>query len=159
VSDSDTFFVSLSYTKPGRFKIIRTMRSFLTFGLCLITQIVFSQHFTTRDSLQGGLPFERICFDVLYYDLNITVNPEEKHISGVNHISFRVIEDTKRIQLDLFENMKIDSIVPHDSSYKPLSYKRSYDAVFIDFPKALKKGEEHTVLFYYSGKPKEAKKG
>ncbi len=151
-------FCFLYYTKPVALQSNRTMKSLLAFSLCLVTQFVFSQNFTKRDSLQGGLPFERICFDVLHYALDISVNPEEKHLSGVNHISFRVIENTKRIQLDLFENMKIDSIVSEELlSYKTLAYTREYDAVFIDFPNELKKDEKHTILFYYSGKPKEAK--
>src|SRR5690606_17649638 len=82
----------------------------VTFCFCLITQIILAQTFTKRDSLQGGLPFERTCFDVLYYGLHITVNPEEKSIKGSNDIRFKVLENTKRIQLDLFENMKVDSI-------------------------------------------------
>lgn len=139
------------------------MRSFLAFGLCLITQIIFSQTFTKRDSLQGGLPFERTCFDVLHYGLDITVNPDEKYISGSNTIVFKVIENTQRIQLDLFENMKVDSIYYQsemDSLYpdlKKVQYNREYDAVFIDFDEELQKGKEYEVQFYYSGKPKEAK--
>src|SRR5690606_42129688 len=83
----------------------------VTFCFCLITQIILAQTFTKRDSLQGGLSFERTCFDVLHYALDITTNPDEKFISGVNHIAFKIVENTKRIQLDLFENMKVDSIV------------------------------------------------
>lgn len=137
------------------------MRSFLALGLCLFIQFAFSQTFTKRDSLQGGLPFERTCFDVLHYDLNIKVNPDEKYISGVNHIVFKAVENTKKIQLDLFENMKIDSIVFFDEgrfSYDKLVYTREYDAVFIEFPQELQKGvNEYNLSFYYSGKPKEAK--
>src|SRR5690554_2420056 len=145
------------------------MRNFLAFGLCIIIQMSFSQTFTKRDSLQGGLPFERTCFDVLRYDLDIMVNPDEKYISGSNTILFKVLENTKKIQLDLFENMKVDSICivgkpfySHfaDSTFFPstkLNYQRKYDAVFVDFKEELKKGSEHLILFYYSGKPKEAK--
>ncbi len=116
------------------------MKKLLTIGLCLITQIIFSQNFTKRDSLQGGLPFERTCFDVLHYGLDITVNPDEKYISGVNHITFKIVENTKRIQLDLFENMKVDSIcIVYMPFQKKLNYQREYDAIFIDFEEELKK--------------------
>src|SRR5690606_20306932 len=134
----------------------------VTFCFCLITQIILAQTFTKRDSLQGGLSFERTCFDVLHYALDITTNPDEKFISGVNHIAFKIVENTKRIQLDLFENMKVDSIVLWDkrkmfslnkdsSSGESLKYKRKYDAVFIDFEEELKKGEDYIIRFYYSG--------
>src|SRR5690606_40065983 len=93
------------------------MKKLFAIGLCLITQIMVSQNFTKRDSLQGGLPFERTCFDVLHYGLDITVNLEEKSIQGVNHIGFKVLENTNRIQLDLFENMKVERIVLHKRRY------------------------------------------
>ncbi len=136
------------------------LRTKLAFGLCLITQILFSQNFTKRDSLQGGLPFERTCFDVQEYIIDISLDVQNKTISGKNYIGFRIVENTKRIQLDLFENMKVDEIVlfnESDFSFEELSYIREYDAVFIDFPKELKKDSQQTILFHYSGKPQEAK--
>ena len=54
--------------------------------------------------------FERTCFDILRYDLDITVDPNKKSIFGANDITFKVIEPTKKIQLDLFDNMIIDGI-------------------------------------------------
>ena len=115
----------------------------------------FSQNFTRKDSLLGGLRIERTSFDVLRYDLNITVNPVNKLIFGSNDITFKVVENTSRIQLDLFENMKIDSIV---SNSRKLNYKREFDAVFIDFPDLLTTDSQHKIQFYYSGNPLTAKK-
>jgi len=34
--------------------------------------------FTRKDSLQGGLRFERTCFDVQHYNLNIKVDIDKK---------------------------------------------------------------------------------
>lgn len=113
-----------------------------------------AQNYTRRDSLQGGLRPERTCFDVQRYDLNITLNPERKYISGYNDITFKVLENTGRIQLDLFENMQIDSIAFNGARLK---YKRDEDAVFINFPEKLKKGSEQKLRFYYSGTPIVAK--
>src|SRR5690554_4958578 len=134
------------------------MRNFLAFGLCIIIQMSSSQTFTKRDSLQGGLPFERTCFDVLHYDLDIKVNPDERYISGSNEIRFKVVENTKRIQLDLFENMRVDSIYDfRGGAWEKVSYSREYDAVFVDFTEELKRDSEKLILVFYSGKPKEAK--
>jgi aminopeptidase N len=110
--------------------------------------------FTRRDSLQGGLRIERTCFDVKRYDLNITINPNQKNIKGFNEISFEIVSPTQKIQLDLFENMKIDSIVWNT---KKLNYNRDNDAVFIDFPERLTSKSNHQLKFYYSGNPKIAK--
>lgn len=121
---------------------------------CFVIQFAYSQNFTRRDSLQGGLRFERTCFDVQKYDLDIMVNVEAKSIQGYNKISFNVVQETQRIQLDLFENMLIDSIVYQNNQLK---YERIDDAVFVDFPKKLEIQSEHFVLFYYHGIPKAAK--
>ena len=49
----------------------------------------FAQETTRKDSLQGGLRFERTCYDVLRYDLNIKVDPVKKWIFGANEITFQ----------------------------------------------------------------------
>ena len=119
-------------------------------------QFIAAQETATRkDTLQGGLRPERNCFDVLRYDLNIKINPEEKSIVGYNKITFRVVDNTSKIQLDLFDNMQIDSIVFNSGK---LNYKREFNAVFIDFPTTLPSKSEQSLLFYYSGKPVIAKK-
>lgn len=110
--------------------------------------------FTRRDSLQGGLRAERTAYDVKRYDLNITINPEQRSIKGFNEITFDVVSPTKKIQVDLFENMKVDSIVWNT---KKLNYKRDNDAVFVDFPEKLLSKSNHKLKFYYSGNPLIAK--
>lgn len=128
-------------------------RSCLLVLALLLTATLSAQNYTRRDSLQGGLRPERTSFDVQHYALNITVDPDKRYISGYNDITFKVIAKTSRIQLDLFENMQVDSIICKN---KKLAYTRDNDAVFITFPKPLKEGKEETVRFYYSGKPKVA---
>ncbi len=118
-------------------------------------QSLSAQETTTRkDTLQGGLRAERTCYDVLRYDLNIKINIQDKSIVGYNGISFKVVSNTKKIQVDLFENMQVDSIVFNS---KKLNYKREFNAVFIDFPTNLNSGNEEKICFYYSGKPIVAK--
>ena len=124
---------------------------FIFFGI----HSAIAQNFTRKDSLRGGLQFERTCYDVLRYDLNIKIDPDKKSIVGFNEISFLVVENTKRIQVDLFENMQVDSIVM-DS--KRLLYKREFGAVFIDFDKMLLQKSQAKIRFYYSGNPIIAKK-
>jgi aminopeptidase N len=112
--------------------------------------LLHAQNFTRRDSLQGGLRAERTAFNVLHYALDIKIDPDKKYISGYNEITFEVLDDTKRIQLDLFENMQVDSIIYNN---KKLDYKRDNDAVFISFPNELKAGNTEKLKFYYSGNP------
>lgn len=116
---------------------------------------VAKESFTRRDTLQGGLRPERLSFNVLRYDLNITINPEEKTIVGFNDIGFKIVDNTKKIQIDLFENLNVDSIVYNN---KKLQFKREELATFIEFPEELPKGTTHKIRFYYSGKPVVAKR-
>ena len=115
-------------------------------------QLLTAQEATTRkDTLQGGLRPERTCYDVLHYGLNIKINPTEQTVVGYNDITFKVVTNTSKIQIDLFQNMQIDSIVYNTQK---LNYKRDFNAVFIDFPTTLLSGiDTQNLRFYYSGKP------
>jgi aminopeptidase N len=122
--------------------------------LVLLTLLGFQQinaQFTRRDSLQGGLRFERTCFDVLRYDLDIMIDPEKRLIFGYNDITFKVVKPTKKIQLDLFDNMKIGGITSKD--FGKLEYNRDENAVFIHFNSLLVQDVTYTIRFMYSGNP------
>jgi aminopeptidase N len=129
---------------------------FTLYTLLLLSFVAgFAQKsFTRKDSLQGGLRAERTSFDVQKYHLDITVDPEKRYISGSNTIFFKTTQNTSRIQIDLFANMQVDSIL-HDK--KQLKYTRDNNAVFIDFPKEIKKNKKCEIQFYYSGNPIVAK--
>ncbi|SMO52825.1 M1 family metallopeptidase [Solitalea koreensis] len=124
------------------------------FGLATISasaQLMDGQKKLTRaDSLRGTLSPERTCFDVKFYHLNIKVDPKAETVAGYNDISLEAENDFKRIQIDLFENMKVDSITWKGQQ---LNYSREYNAVFINFPETITKGSNQTLRFYYSGKP------
>lgn len=125
-----------------------------TYCFLFCTFVINAQVFTLRDSLQGGLRKERTCYNVLRYDLAIEVFPDEKKIAGYNEITFKTVDFTNKIQLDLFENMQIDSITLDNEK---LNYTRKFDAVFIDFKANLTKDNTYKLKFFYHGKPLEAK--
>jgi len=83
------------------------------------------------------------------------VDPSKKWIMGTNEITFKVIEPTKKIQLDLFDNMIIDDISCFE--FGKLEFTRDENAVFINFNTPLEKNKIYTLLFSYSGNPKIAK--
>ncbi len=106
--------------------------------------------FTKKDSLRGSYGPFRENNDLLFYALSIEVDVERKFILGKNTIQFQMLMDGSRIQIDLFENMTVDSIM--FDGHK-LSYKRDFNAIFIDFPKRLQEGSKYSIDFYYSGHP------
>jgi len=111
------------------------------------------EKYTEADTLRGSLRAER-AYDALKYHLKLKVDPSEKFIGGSNIITFKTEEELPVIQIDLFENMDIDSIVFHG---KNLQYNRKYNAVFIEFEEALAKNTTDSLEFFYSGHPTVAK--
>jgi aminopeptidase N len=109
--------------------------------------------FTRADSLRGTYGAYRANNDLLTYDLDVAVDVDRRFISGTNRIRFRMLEDGRRIQLDLFENMAVDSIM---LGVTRLAYVREHNAVFVDFPQLLPAGTVHEVAFHYSGNPRQA---
>jgi len=107
---------------------------------------------TQADLLRGGYGPFRANNDLLSYALDIRVDPEKKWIGGKNTVRFKMLRDDTRIQLDLTAGLNVDKIV---SGGRELKYIREYDAVFVDFPRILNKGEVVAVDFYYSGNPPE----
>ena len=130
------------------------MKQFIAVALFLSFQVSIAQQYTRKDSLQGGQRPERSSYDVQRYNINIRIDPEQKSIRGFNEIIFKTTDQTTRIQIDLFQNMKVDSIVYTDTK---LSYNRDFNAVFVSFPSELKKDTNHSLKFYYSGMPLSAK--
>ena len=107
---------------------------------------------TRAEMLRGAYGPYRANNKLIYYHLDIRVDPEKQFISGKNTIRFRMLKDGTRIQLDLLETLKVDKILYGET---PLKYERDSGAVFIDFPQTLSAGKIYSIDFYYSGHPQE----
>jgi aminopeptidase N len=105
---------------------------------------------TRANLLRGEYGPFRANNDLLYYHLDVRVDPAKQAISGKNTIRFRVLKDDARIQLDLQPALAVDKILFGDV---PLKFEREFGAVFVDFPETLKAGQVYSIDFYYSGKP------
>ena len=107
---------------------------------------------TRADILRGEYGRYRANNDLLFYRLDVRVDPEKKSIAGRNTIRFKMLKDDTRIQLDLYANLNVDKIAMGDA---PLHYERELNTVWVDFPKPLKAGREYAIDFHYSGHPTE----
>ena len=113
-----------------------------------------SQPFSREDSLRGDLSLMRTCYDVTFYDLFVMVDHQEKSLEkSYNIIHFTVVSDFNKMQIDLALNMEVLLI---QFEGVELEYSREFGAVYIDFPRVLKKSEYANVKIWYSGYPKEA---
>ena len=130
--------------------------------LMLLAQVVSAQSlldqqdkYTRADTLRGSLRPERTCFDVTFYELNIRIDTALKSISGSNKIVYKTVEDFTTLQIDLYDNMDIDSIVVAGQSAK---YRRDFNAVFVTMPAKMAKGTTGEMMVYYHGRPVIAKR-
>lgn len=104
------------------------------------------------DVLRGEYGRYRANNDLLFYHLDVRVEPDRKFISGKNRIRFKMLADDTRIQLDLHASLAVDKILLADS---PLRFERELNTVFVDFPERLQRGKTYAIDFYYSGYPLE----
>ena len=102
------------------------------------------------DILRGAYGPYRANNDLLFYHLDIRIDPQKKLVSGKNTIRFKMLKDDMRIQLDLDDALKIEKILLGTT---PLKYERDSGAVFVDFPETLHAGRVYSIDFYYSGTP------
>jgi len=107
---------------------------------------------TRAAMLRGAYGPFRANNDLLYYHLDIRIDPDKQFISGKNTIRFRMLKDGTRIQIDLLDALHIDKILLGTT---PLKYERDTGAVFVDFPQTLHAGQVYSIDFYYSGHPVE----
>jgi aminopeptidase N len=106
--------------------------------------------FTHSDSLRGSLSPLRSCYDVKFYDLQLTIDLKRKEIRGSNQVCYLVKKEFNSIQVDLYAGMNITGIVQHG---KPLSFERDSNAIFIHFLQAQKENTVDSLTIYYSGIP------
>jgi len=106
--------------------------------------------YTKADTLRGLLTPLRTCYDINYYHLDVKIDLEDKSVSGSNKFSFTATQDFTKLQFDLFENLKIDKILYKNTE---LPYTRAFGAVFITFPKTIKKGSKDNFTVFYHGNP------
>lgn len=102
------------------------------------------------DSLRGMLTPLRTCYDVLFYDLGVRVDPSQQSIQGRLTMRFEVVHPFDSLQVDLFANMDIDSIVYHGLR---LPYRRWYNVVVVSFGHRLTLGLVDSVSVIYHGAP------
>lgn len=110
--------------------------------------------FTHQDTLRGTIAEERAWWDLTYYHLSVKVNIEEKSISGINLIQYKVLTANQTLQIELQEPLKISKIVQNE---KELKFKKDGYSYFIDLDSPQKVGAINELEVYYNGIPQESK--
>jgi len=107
------------------------------------------------DSLRGSITPERAWWDVAFYDLHVRFNTDKQTIRGVNHISYRVLQPARVMQIDLQVPLQVDSFVQLG---KRLEYRRDGNAFFVYLEAPQQSGEQQTISVYYYGHPRIAQR-
>ena len=108
---------------------------------------------TRNNYLMGYLNENRLSYRVSFYDINIDFDIEKKAIKGFVTIKAESINDLKKLQVDLAENLNLLKVI-YDN--KELTFSREYDAVLIEFPEKISSGNFFEFTVHYEGVPQSA---
>ena len=110
-------------------------------------------NFSRQDTLRGSITPERIWWDLTYYHLEITVDPDKKYISGKNTIKYTVLNVYQTMQIDLQTPLNITKVMQDG---KELEVIHEGNAHFIKLTKKQIIGNTESIIVSYEGNPKEA---
>jgi aminopeptidase N len=113
-----------------------------------------AQRFTHADTLRGSIGPARAWWKTTFYDLHVRVNPVDSSIAGFNGITYRVLNPSQEMQIDLQPPMIVDSMV---QDARTVSYRRDGNALFVQLTKPQRAGDRNAITVYYHGKPVAAK--
>ncbi len=123
----------------------------ILFLFLTITGFSQTKVFTHQDTIRGSITPERIWWDLKHYDLDVTVDIENKSLSGSNTIQYEVLSVNQLMQIDLQPPMEITSVVQNNSE---LSFTRDGNAYYITLDKTQIIGDKNSIKIYYKGSPK-----
>ncbi|MDX1331609.1 MAG: M1 family peptidase, partial [Robiginitalea sp.] len=112
-----------------------------------------AQSFTRQDTLRGSITPERAWWDLVYYDLRIEVDTDQRTLVGGNTVLYRVLQPSSRMQIDLQEPMEIQAVWQDGQE---LSFEREGNAYFITLQKRQQPGALEAVEIQFGGRPREA---
>ena len=128
---------------------------FLLIILVILPVLSFSQNvkFTHQDTLRGTIGPARSWWDLIYYHLDITVNPGDSTINGTNTVYYRVIKPAGVMQIDLQPPLVLQKA---EQDGKLLEIVKDGNAHFIHMADKQERGMIKSVILTYGGRPKVA---
>lgn len=107
--------------------------------------------FVAQGSISGGvLRLEQAAYDVLSYDIAISVDPAKKTLAGTTIMEAKTVIPTASILLDLHDGFTVSKVTDGKS---PLRFERLSGAIRVFFPLSKQPGEPVRVETTYAGTP------
>lgn len=130
------------------------MRTIIVLILLTATITLHAQQervFTRQDTLRGSITPEREWWDLVWYHLDVAVEPSDSSLNGSVEIGYRVLEPYSIMQIDLQPPLVITSVMENG---RALPFRADGNAWFIDIPGEKEKGSLNRITVHYGGKPK-----
>ncbi len=109
-----------------------------------------SKSFTRQDTLRGSITPERAWWDLVYYHLNIKVNPADSTINGTNTVTYKVLHNSRIMQIDLQPPLNLQKA---EQNGKQLSFVREGNVYWITMQENQEPGKIFSMVLSYGGKP------
>ena len=107
------------------------------------------------DTLRGSFTTPgRAWWDATFYDLHVTIRPNDSTIAGYNGITYKVSRPATEMQIDLMEPLVVDSM---KQDGRTVRYRREGAAFFARLTSPQPVGQHKTLTVYYHGRPQIAK--
>jgi hypothetical protein len=107
--------------------------------------------YSRQDSLRGSITPERAWWDLVYYHLDIEVDPKKRSIEGKNTVFYQVIQSGKTLQIDLQYPMEIGGFF-QDGQILP--FEKEGNAYFVSLEKEQVPGETYALEIKFGGSPR-----
>ena len=112
--------------------------------------------FTHADTLRGSYTTPaRAWWDVTFYDLRVAISPTDSSIRGSNGISYRVLQPSSEMQIDLMIPLEVDSMVQDG---RAVAFRRDGNAFFAQLEAPQTQGAIEAITVFYHGKPQAARR-
>jgi aminopeptidase N len=149
----DIIYIFVFLINIPEMKISSLLFSFLFF-IMLSLPLSAQYHtpvYNRQDTLRGSVTPERKWWDLIYYHLDIAVNPADSTIKGSNSVFYKVIEPSYLMQIDLQEPMKITRVVQKGND---LVFRREGNVFWIELTEIQEKGKYYFIEIAYEGRPR-----
>jgi aminopeptidase N len=115
-----------------------------------VAQVVNPIQSTRQDSLRGAITPQRAWWDLQHYHLQVKVEPDQKFISGINTMTYKVTGAQNLLQIDLQAPMVLEKVVQNQVE---LNYEQEGSAYFITLKDLQSIDSTYSIELHFSGKP------
>jgi aminopeptidase N len=101
----------------------------------------------------GVLPPSMAAYDIRHYDLELAIDPAERHIEGRNTVTVEAIEPISVFEVHLDNRLDVETVTVDGAD---CSFDHRGGVISVKVPVEWAAGERHSVMIDYGGAPKVA---